>query len=213
MSYLNAAYTITLDDALKIDSTLLDDIQMSTSQRTTELRNHIIAQWGIYEIAGETMQEFRVFIKYKFREYVEYYEKLLDAYETEIDWLDGDKETLSTELHNDGDSTYTPTVETTTVSTPRVETTETITDLPRSTSSEDRPRAKTNTSHTGTDTVTQSYTPNDGNVTERHYDTTYESERKKGNKVDLRENYYKKLRDIYHDFSDRFSPCFLHLFD
>ena len=97
MSYLNSAYTMTLDDALKIDDTLLSDIQMSTSQRTEKLIEHIMAQWGIYEIAGETLQEFKVFIKYKFLEYKEYYEKLLDVYETELDELNKISDNLKTE--------------------------------------------------------------------------------------------------------------------
>lgn len=206
----NAIYTMSLEEALKTDSTVLDGIELDTEEQTQKLKAEVMNVFFNWEIAGETLQEFKSFIKYKFQEYKEYYQKLINIYAEELDYKTGEAETREDTISGNSAYAYTPGVKTTIVNTPLGRTEQTYIDLPRSTASEERPTSKTVTQDGGTNTSTTEY---DGgsNESEREYETNITSNRQRGNKVDLRENYRKKLRDIYHDFADRFKPCFIDL--
>ena len=206
----NAIYTMSLEEALKTDPTILDGIELNTDAQTKQLRDEVLAQYFNWEIAGETLQEFKSFIKYKFKEYAEYYQKLIDVYDQEIDYAKGEYEYREDTISGNSDYSYTPGVKTTVTNTPATKTEQTFIDLPRSTASEERATSKTVNEDSGTNTSVTEY---DGgsNDSERNYQSSIVSEKNRGNAVDLRDNYRKKLHDIYHDFADRFKPCFIEL--
>lgn len=87
--YLYTRFTMTLHDILKENPNFLDDLKMSTDERTLKLKNMFIAKWDIYEVSGETEGTAKLYIKNKFNMYKDYYEELITAYETKIEMLDG----------------------------------------------------------------------------------------------------------------------------
>lgn len=112
--YLYTRFTITLHDMLIEDPTFLDNLKMSTDERTTKLKNMFIAKWDIYEVSGETPKTAKLYIDNKFNMYKDYYEELISAYETKIEMLDGKltsieiddtlSSTIDTNLTNTGNS-------------------------------------------------------------------------------------------------------------
>lgn len=93
------SYTsLTLRDVLKIEPTLLDDLTMSTTDRTTKFKNMFKAYYNSKSIAGETIELFKLWIGDKFNAYKDYYEELLTVYEKTIELDDG---VVTTITHND----------------------------------------------------------------------------------------------------------------
>lgn len=93
------SYTsLTLRDVLKIEPTLLDDLTMSTTDRTNKFRNMFKAYYNSKSIAGETIELFKLWIGDKFNAYKDYYEELLTEYEKAIALDDG---VVTTITHND----------------------------------------------------------------------------------------------------------------
>ena len=90
--------SITLRDALKLDPTILNNLQMSTQERTTKLHNTFKAYYNSKSIAGETIELFKLWISDKFNVYKDYYEQLLDEYEKAIN-LDAGIVTTRTQVH------------------------------------------------------------------------------------------------------------------
>ena len=179
---LNAIYTMSLKDCLEIDPTCLDGIAWDDSDRTQALKDMVVAKFYNWEISGETIPEFKLFIKYKFEQYKDYYEEMLDAYETQINFLDGDKRT--TEYEDDS------------VLTPRAQYESVNYDLPRSDTSINRPTSKsTNGGVSGTDTT--------------HAEGARTT--KGGNVIELKKNYLNMIRNLYEEFASKFKPCFIEL--
>lgn len=87
--YLYTRFTKTLHDILNDTPTFLDDLVLSTDDRTQKFKNMFIAKWDLYEVSGETENVAHLYIKNKFNMYKDYYEELLDAYEEKINMLDG----------------------------------------------------------------------------------------------------------------------------
>lgn len=157
---LNAIYTMCYKDVLEVCPTLLDQIVWDTPEHTEKLKEMLYSKYFNYEISGETIGEEKLFLTEKFNEYKDYYAEMLGAYETSIEWLDGEitsyseessfsedgSETTSddsslTHGHTETDSgTDTNKVEREITETTTIQRTEEVTttryDLPRSSSSE-----------------------------------------------------------------------------
>ena len=96
-----AKYTIVFNNLLELDPNFIwEDLQLDTNEHTQKFKDMFIARWGLYEIGGETIPQFKEFIRHRFNEYVNYYIEKINAYDTEIDMLDGIVETY-TEQNND----------------------------------------------------------------------------------------------------------------
>lgn len=169
-------FTITLHDALIKEPTLLDNLTLSTPERTSAFKKMFINRWDIYEIGVETIPMFKYIIENKFNILKDMYEELLTAYETKIDMLDGEKETITrddvkkengtktTDLTGNVSTTATITDDTTTTTT----NTGTVSkdsnenkshfDLPRTNTNQDKPSSKD--SSTYGDTVTNDLSEN-----------------------------------------------------
>lgn len=188
---MNAVYTMSYMDALTIKPTLLDNIVWDTDEHTQKLKDMLYSKFYNWEISGETLQEFQLFLEAKFNQYKDYYAELLSAYETQIDFLEGNKVTRSATITDDGEN----------VSTPRAEITSENYDLPRTTASQERPSSKTISKGTnGTDKL------------EIDNERTIEDTTMGGNVIDLKRKYMDLLRSIYAEFADKFKPCFIDLF-
>ena len=185
---LNAVYTMSYRDVLIEQPHLLDNIVWDTIEHTDKLKEMLYAKYAIYEISGETIQEQQLFMETKFNQYKDYYAEMLAAYETEINWLDGEITTASNseEYSESGTETSggTETLthgkaiteggtdtrdltreisETTTVNRTESVTTENY-DLPRSQPSENRPSSKSIVTPDGEDNTTV-VTPGEGTDT------------------------------------------------
>ena len=71
---LYAKYTETFNQFLKNYPTYLDDtISFGTTAQATSLKEMITNVWNIYEISGETEDEFKIFFENTFNEFKDYY--------------------------------------------------------------------------------------------------------------------------------------------
>ena len=189
---LNAIYTMTLKDALATMPSLLDGITWDSEEHTTKLRDMIMAKFFNWEISGETLQEEALFLEMKFNEYKDYYLELLEAYETEIDnWLAGTVVSEEGEASSESSKDFTP----------RAEYTNEDYDLPRSTTSENRPSAKHTSKGTGGKDTTEDESSGSHSLT-----------RTTGDPIEQKAKYMKLLRSVYSEFADKFKPCFIDLF-
>ena len=154
------------------------------STRIEKLMSMIDAKFYNWEVYTLDEVMFKQSMTAIFKKHKDYYAEMLDTYETEINFLDGDK--VTTEYENDGDSTPRAVYESTTY------------DLPRSSSTIDRPTTKSrNGGVDGKDS-----THNEGTST-----------RKGGNVIDLKKKYLALIRNLYEEFAEKFRPCFIELFD
>ena len=87
--------SITLRDAIKLVPTLLDDFELDTEEQTNKFIEVFRAKWDLYDIGGETIELFKSFIDNRFKLKKEYYQQLLNEYETEFNYLDGRKTTTA----------------------------------------------------------------------------------------------------------------------
>lgn len=209
---LNAVYTMCYKDVLELSPTLLSDIVWDTPEHTQKLKDMIYSKFFNYEIAGETIPEQKLFMTMKFNEYKDYYAEKLNAYEQQINWLDGVISSDSETITEDKSKTFTPRSEYESVDTPRVITTNEDYDLPRSTVSENRPSSKSVSTPTGTNTKTTKGISGDDKTDESN-DITRSTDRKSGNPIEQKEKYLKLLRSVYSEFADKFKVCFITLFN
>lgn len=90
-----ARYTIVFNNLLELEPNFIwEDLQLDTTEHTQRFKDMFIARWGQYEIGGETVPQFKEFVRQKFNEYYHYYIEKINAYDTEIDMLDGIVDTV-----------------------------------------------------------------------------------------------------------------------
>lgn len=208
---LNANYTICYKDVLEIAPDILDNIVWDTTEHTTKLKDMIYSKFFNYEISGETIQEFKLFMEAKFNQYKDYYAELLRTYEVSFDWRDGDVEIEDLETVTDGTKDFTPRTKYRETTTPGVVVTNEDYDLPRSSSSENHPSGKTVSTPTGTNIVeTEGLDGKD--TTKDDITVTGDNTRKRVNLVKQRKWYMESIRNVYEEFADKFEPCFCQLF-
>lgn len=209
---LSADYTMCLHDVLVLDPNLFDFVEMDTTEHSQKLIDMIKAKWNIYEISGETIPEFKLFMVNKFNQYKDYYIEKINAYEIQIRWLDGEINKDTYNLTEESDENYTPQVEYTTTDTPGVTMTDEHYDLPRSSSTENRPSSRDVSTPTGS--TTRTVKP-DGT----HHDNTWKEHTKSGtvestrsDQIDQRDKYLNSIRSLYAEFAEKFKPCFLDMY-
>ena len=99
---LYAKYTITLYDLLQDDPTFLDFLQLDTEDHTTKFKNIFKARWAMYEIGGETPQQFKIFVEQEFELHKQYYIDKLNMYEKDFKLEDG----IISSIETDRTSTF-----------------------------------------------------------------------------------------------------------
>lgn len=181
--YLYTRYTITLHDLLINEPTLLDNLTLSTAERTEKFKNMFIAKWDIYEINTETVKMFKLILTNKFNTLKDYYEELISAYETKINMLDGKLTSITREDTEDNNQIYSG---------------ESLNyDLPRTNSAENKPSSKSN---------------NSGNTNDNKRFNQTITTKGEENVISLKTQYMKMLRNIYYEFVNDFETCFMQLF-
>ena len=199
-----AKYTMTLHDALKIDETLLDGIDYGEDEGMPELteavRKAVIARFDLYEIGGETLPEFKLYILRKFEQYSEYYKRLMLSAAELFDWKIDSSRAISEAVTMGNTRDFTPRAKYQNV-------TESVnTDLPRSTVSQEHPTDKVNTTSTNEGLEGSDTTVDAGYDNKTVTDT---------NTTPLRnwKRFVDSIRNVTYDFADKFRPCFINLFN
>ena len=224
-----AKYTTCLYNVLEDYPNLLDNLVMSTTERTQKFKEMFIAKWFNFEIGLETIGLFKIYIENRFKTKLDYYEQKLTAYETEINFLDGRKTTYSRSFTTD--KTYDDTNKTDRTysdvnSITREDTKESNESLENTT----LPRAYSGSTPTGVPSGTQKQNindtinsvVNDATDTNETTDTTNkrvgkiihsENETRTGdeNIIKLKVEYMKQIQNIYEQFVDEFKTCFIQL--
>ena len=212
---LNANFTMCFMDVVQLAPDVLDVIQMSTTSRTDALISMLHAVYDNKEISAETIPEFKIFLRMKFDEHKDYYEELLDTYETAVDWAAGESATLSDVTGGSKTVEYTPRAKYTTTDTHVFGDSEKTvhTDLPRYSSAQNYPTSEDSLAHTGTNTVTRVSEGTDGkDTTGEQTAGTLSRTSTRTNPIIQKKKALELLRNVYREFAERFNACFLDLY-
>lgn len=191
MTMMYSPTTITLRDALRYETDLLDDLELSTDARTISFKNMFIAMYNNRSLGAETISLFKYWITDKFNEVKDYYEQRLDIYEKELDGDDG--KTITRTLSEDNSSTVNNGSHTDSSNTG------THYDLPRTSSATASPTTQ--------DTETNELNGNSTSSGVGNRDLT-ETITGDVNIIEQREKWLKFIRNIYHDMCKEFKDCF-----
>ncbi len=202
-----AQYTEVFIDVLNDYPDTLDSLEMDTEAHTNAFKDMLINRFYDYEIAGETYGEFKEMLERRFGQIKSYYVELLDGYETKINMLDGRKTVR--EVSETKDIARSGNNSSHREGTTGMDSEETVTDLPRSTASENRPTSKT------ADTADTSESANaSGQYSDTGKDTITRSATVTGidTQADLKKKYLELIRNVYKEMAEEMKPCFLTLF-
>ena len=92
MSNMYAKYTQTFHDFLKDNPTFLDDvITFEDNERKEKLKVALTSEFNLYEIGGETDEMFKIMFEDTFKQYKDYYNERITAYEKQYDYTLGNR--------------------------------------------------------------------------------------------------------------------------
>lgn len=185
---LPSKFTIAFHDFLALNpGWLVKNLKLDTDEHTAAFAEVLEAVWGIYEIAGSTDAEQKLFLKDTFRKHRDYYIEVLNAYEKEFDYT-----TANTHRH-----TYTNNSSVTHSGSD----TDVHSDLPNKVVAPDSYEqypTSADIHKAGTTDATTS-----GGTSTTYYDNEF---------LDMKRQYMRQLRNVYEEFANRFDDCFIHLF-
>lgn len=180
---LYAKYTMTLYDLMKQDPFFLDFMELDTEEHTTKFKEIFKAKWSMYEIGGETPQQFKIFLTQDFKLHKDYYIEKINMYEKDFNLTDGVVSTITSSNENK--------------KTGSVANKETQYGLPNKETSNRYPTSKTDMENTRDLEESDTY-----NQSIKGQLPTYE----------IKERAMATIRNIYEEFADRFKECFILLF-
>lgn len=188
---------MTLNDIIQYYPDALDFMVLDTSEHTEKFKTIFMAQWNYHEVNYETVDLFIRRCSDYFTKWKDYYIKLINLYDTEIQELAG---TVETE-HSDGTTKDVRDEESSAITRYGATSDSTFYDLPNG-SGNGYPTNKSSGATGGNDSLAKEYNT-DNKITR-------ETDRKlsKVNVVEQRELAYKNMHNIMLEFSERFSPCF-----
>lgn len=182
------SYTsITLRDALKLNPDLLENLTLSTTNRTKLFQDMFKAYYNSKSIAGETVELFKLWIEDTFNVNKDYYENILNEYEKELDLDEGF--VLTREHRDNGSSSGTASSNSNTDNI----------DLPNKPTTNEyvSDRVKNNASSNNSDSYNKYLKETvSGNV----------------NTLEQREKALKFIRNYYLEFVKKFDDCFAHVY-
>lgn len=191
--------TQTLRNVLEGNPDLLDNLQMSTTDRTNNFKDMFIAVYNNKSIGAETVNLFRLWIEDKFNEVKRFYEGKLDIYEKQLDGDEGRKIVRAT---NESNTAQTATTNALTSSTN--DTTNTTNyDLPRTTTPVEKPTTKQSI-----DVTIQNAENSTINSSGNGSKAVQEIITGDVNIIEQREKWLNYIRDIYRDMCKEFKDCF-----
>lgn len=196
MSDMFAKYTETFFDFNKTyPSFLIDNLAMSTTERTEKLVNALKSVYNLYEIGGETEQTFMIMFMDTFNTWKDYYEERITAYEKQYDYTVGNRRrTIKTSGINTTGTQNTNSSSNnkhTDIELPNKQVTFDYEGYPNAISKDD-----------STDENSRAY---DSNTTLNDEVTTYFDDEF----LDLKKKYLDQIRNIYLEFANKFKECFI----
>ena len=198
-----AKFTMTYQEALSIDPTILNGIDLDTKEHSDKLKAMITDRYWNWEIGGETLGEFKAMLSHRFRTIRDYYIELIQAYETKINMLDGKKTSVIIDENTTSKDTSSGNLSHTGTNSGDGKNY----DLPRSNAAENRPSSRNESSLTTNTTDTSSGTTDKQGSRDKTVTTTGGE-----NVIDLKREYLKLLRNVWLELVNELSPCFLDLF-
>lgn len=183
--------SITLYDALKQVPDLLSNLTMKTTEQTNMFLETFKSMYNLYDIAGETIPLFKLMIENRFNLKKTYYQKLIDEYEKEFDYMEGivENETISDTTNDTGTSNSTSTSGDN----------DTIYDLPYK---------QTNTTY-ATKKLENSRNSDLTNTSESNKQKDITRTKSGGvNTLEQKIKFLKYIRNIYEEFCKEFRDCF-----
>lgn len=206
-----AKYTMTYQEVVSIDDTIPELLTFGDDIKDKAIREMVMDMYWNWEIAGETIGEFKGMLKHSFNSVRDYYNEMIDAYQTKINMLDGKKTTITVKVndtttesgHNEGSSSGTNDRDTSS-STSKY-------DLPRSSTTENRPSGKTEDTAKD-ERSSSSSASNDYNSSKAA--TKDKNIEKLGSEsvIKLKQEYMSIIRNIYKECANSLGKCFLDLF-
>lgn len=197
MNLDRAIVTMTLNDIIQLFPDALDFIVLDTTEHTEKFKSVFMAQWNFYETNYETVDLFKRRCSDYFTIWKDYYIKLLNVYDTEIQELAG---TVETE-HSESSTSDVRDEESTATTIYGATSDNTFYDLPNG-EGDGYPTNKSSGLTGGSDTLTKNYDTN--NTVSREGDRSVS----KVNAIEQRELLYKYMHNLMLEFAGRFSPCF-----
>ena len=191
--------TQTLRNVLENNPDLLDNLVMSTTDRTNNFKDMFKAVYNEKSIGAETVNLFRLWIEDKFNEVKRFYEQKLDIYERELNGDDGKKITRSLAEMNNAQTATTNNLTGSTNDT--IDTTNY--DLPRTTTPSAKPTTKQSTSE-----AVQNAQNSTINSSANGSKSVAETITGDVNIIEQREKWLGYIRDIYRDMCKEFKDCF-----
>lgn len=193
IDFLDAEVTPNVTYELRLEQTICYANTRVTASIAQQLIKMLKWKYSYWEICEEVFSTFLLILRNKILAYSDYYVELLNAYNTQIDFLDG-KKTLTTR----GGSTNT-----TGSATNTNEGTNKRYELPNKTINEGRGNLSNETDTNNEDTSSTEV--------EELYDETITT---KGDVdvVDAKRRYLDLIRNLYSEWAEKCEPCFLGIF-
>lgn len=226
-----ASFTEVLHDAYLEDPDILSGIVDYENINGEELKEHIIARWGMYEIAGETHGAFKQMITDKFIRIKSELNQQLEIYNTKFEWEKGKVKTTehnktNTDTKNDSrdikdSKTSNSTSNNQTTSSSNSSGENNAYAFPNKVTNSEYKTGKTDSSSTDSSTNTDKYT-NESTESGTKNDTFTSNINKKEDGTitesggvefaDIRNKWLKSVVDLYDRYAEKFSDCFLTLY-
>lgn len=185
MINLNIKYTMSFLEWRNLQKEWYEsNIIMDDEDKSAKIREAINSHWDMYEISGETIGEFQLFLLSVFNEYKAYYIELLNTYEKKFEW---DTKGLTRVTNVDRNSTNTNNSTNLNVDLPNKQIN--ASDYFKYPSSGD----KLDTTNTIDGNETRTTTMND-------------------NFIFMKNQYMSQIKNLYREFALKFSDCFIHVF-
>lgn len=196
MLNMYAKYTQTFHDFLLDNPSFLGDIiNLSTTERTEKLINALTTEYNLYEIGGETDDMFKIMFTDVFKQWKDYYEERITAYDKQYDYTLGNRrrtvKTSSINTEGTQDSNGSSNNKHTEIELPNKQVTSSYEGYPNAIDkdeSSDEAHREYNTDTSLSDEVTT------------YFDDEF---------LDLKRKYMEQLRNIYLEFAKKFKECFI----
>lgn len=202
---------MTYQEVVALDATIPEVLDFGDDTKNKAIRDMVMDMYWNWEIAGETIGEFRGMLAHSFGVIKDYYNEIIDAYQTKINMLDGRKTVTKIDSTNKNEENYTNKFENTSKTTGDGGSTDKIYDLPRSTTSENRPSGLTENRHdSASDNTASGTTTSNGGKTSTKDDTITITGGE--NVIQLKKEYLKLIKNIYKECANNLQKCFLDIF-
>ena len=185
-------FEMTFDEVFVEDPNIFQNFIFTHLEQKIKFMAMFTARWGIYDVAGSSIEEFKKFIYKKYLTLIDYYQELINDYEQKITYLNG---IVSSETHTreyDGNGSVTKNGSGTDNST--------YSELPNKTTAGTYPTNKREDSNSYNDL---------SSYVDARDETITITKNGDVNILDQKIKYQKYLRNVYLEFVNKFDECFI----